>query len=411
MSHYRAMSTIAPPPRRDADRIANPDAPAASPRTSPHTTSKFPLPLETVDRQKRRARGGSSKRRLLLLLLVLGALAAFGFANRRVISDLVARQAAEPAVAAPVGPRPVFALGRLEPAGEVIQIAAPDGVATARVERLLVSEGDRVEAGQMLAVLDNEPRLKAAEAVAASQLEQSRVRLAQARIVARSSQGEIEAKLRSARADREMATIQLERNEKLRGAAAISRQNLEDAQLRLEAAEASVAELTARLVRYESVDGSEPIDVAVARQEVAVAEAALAESQARLKQAYVVAPAAGTVLDVDVRPGETVGQSRLLDLGAVDDMKARVEVYESDVRRLAVGQAVSLTSPALAEELSGMIESMSATVQKQSVVDADPAANTDARVIEVRVDLDDASSAIAGRFVELQVRAEFEVDR
>ncbi len=47
-----------------------------------------------------------------------------------------------------------------------------------------------------------------------------------------------------------------------------------------------------------------------------------------------------------------------------------------------------------------------ASVRKETIIDADPAANTDARVVTVTVNLDEASIAIAQRFTNLQVRAE-----
>lgn len=46
---------------------------------------------------------------------------------------------------------------------------------------------------------------------------------------------------------------------------------------------------------------------------------------------------------------------------------------------------------------------------RQTLVGADPAANTDARVVEVTVALDEASTALARRFTNLQVLSRIEV--
>ena len=46
-------------------------------------------------------------------------------------------------------------------------------------------------------------------------------------------------------------------------------------------------------------------------------------------------------------------------------------------------------------------------VRRQEIVNSIPAANTDARVVEVWVRLEKTSSEAAARFVNLQVRAEF----
>jgi HlyD family secretion protein len=47
-------------------------------------------------------------------------------------------------------------------------------------------------------------------------------------------------------------------------------------------------------------------------------------------------------------------------------------------------------------------------VGRQTIVDAAPAANTDARVIKVTVTLDPASSEVAKRFTNLQVTTRIE---
>lgn len=56
----------------------------------------------------------------------------------------------------------VTALGRLEPKGEVIQLSAPRMVQGSRVKQLLVREGDKVKANQVVAILDDRDRLMAA---------------------------------------------------------------------------------------------------------------------------------------------------------------------------------------------------------------------------------------------------------
>ncbi len=57
----------------------------------------------------------------------------------------------------------VSALGRLEPAGDVRQLAAPMGSmgGSPRISSLSVQEGDRVKRGQVLATFDNRPGLLA----------------------------------------------------------------------------------------------------------------------------------------------------------------------------------------------------------------------------------------------------------
>ena len=61
--------------------------------------------------------------------------------------------------ALPIG---VSALGRLAPEGEVIALAPSSGADGGRVDRLLVAVGDRVQAGQVVAILDPYIRREAA---------------------------------------------------------------------------------------------------------------------------------------------------------------------------------------------------------------------------------------------------------
>ena len=86
-----------------------------------------------------------------------------------------------PAVAPVVQPEAVSALGYLEPAGEVVEMAAPiSGMGgTPRLSQLLVQEGQRVRRGQLLASFDNRPRLQADLAALTARLQslQAQIRL------------------------------------------------------------------------------------------------------------------------------------------------------------------------------------------------------------------------------------------
>ncbi|BCL36906.1 ABC exporter membrane fusion protein [Nostoc sp. MS1] len=76
----------------------------------------------------------------------------------------------------------VTALGRLEPKGEVIKLSAPSSSGQgSRVEKLLVQEGDRVKAGQVIAILDNRDRLEAAYQEAQEAVKVAQVNLAKVR--------------------------------------------------------------------------------------------------------------------------------------------------------------------------------------------------------------------------------------
>ncbi|MBW4683555.1 MAG: ABC exporter membrane fusion protein [Komarekiella atlantica HA4396-MV6] len=97
---------------------------------------------------------------------------------------------------APVAVQPVVktvtALGRLEPNEEVIKLSAPSSNEGNRVEKLLVKEGDRVKAGQVIAIMDSRDRLQASLGEAQKQVQVAKSRLNQVRAGAK--QGEIGAR-------------------------------------------------------------------------------------------------------------------------------------------------------------------------------------------------------------------------
>lgn len=280
-----------------------------------------------------------------------------------------------PAQAPSTAPAPasqqVAALGRLEPAGGIVRVAAPStplSLAGTTVSRLLVAEGDDVAAGQLLAVTDAEPALEAARALADAELalEQQAAQAARSRaeeacvvaaVLAR------EADRRTRLAERELAST-------------------EEAEQRSGEAEAQAASCTAAQASVKVADVA--IEVAAAR---------LALRDAELARARVLAPFAGRVLRVLADPGEFVGTDGVLELGRVDQMMAIAEVYETEVRHVAPGQAATVTSPALESDKTGQVVFVRPKVQKQDEIGTDPAARKDARIVEVGVALDDPGEA------------------
>ena len=104
-------------------------------------------------------------------LLILG-----GVAFPLVRNGLIARREAQEQAALPP-PRQVkvAALGRVEPASRVIDVAASN---TGRLGALLVTDGENVAVGQVLAYMDTYAVQKAERDYAASQLAEARAELA-----------------------------------------------------------------------------------------------------------------------------------------------------------------------------------------------------------------------------------------
>lgn len=96
----------------------------------------------------------------------------------------------------------VAALGHLEPQGEVIHLSAPPGTEGVRVDQLLVKQGEPVQAGQVIAILDTRKRLLAALNKSQKQVIVAKARLEQ--VKAGAKEGEInaqKAKIEGSRAE------------------------------------------------------------------------------------------------------------------------------------------------------------------------------------------------------------------
>ena len=105
----------------------------------------------------------------------------------------------------------VLALGRIIPRGDVISVATPSGAGDARIAAVLVSVGDEVEAGDILAVLDNLPQLQSAVTSAEAALRVSDASLTQTRASNTASLAEAQATLDRAQATADVAQSELER--------------------------------------------------------------------------------------------------------------------------------------------------------------------------------------------------------
>ena len=243
-------------------------------------------------------------------------------------------------LATPATADSITCLGRIEPLDGVRVLAGPSGSGSASViTELRVKEGEWVEPGQVLAVLDDK-LLRQAEA------DQHRELLEEAR-------------------------INLNRLENLARSQTISRSQLDEARYRYSA-------LQAEMGVYD----------------------------ARLEMSYIRAPQRGQVLKISTYPGEKVGPEGVLELGETDKMTVVAEVYETDVHRLAAGQKAIIRTPALAEPVEGKVTKVGFRVGKMDVLSSDPVADTDARVVETTVLVDDPVPL--QRLTNLQVDVEIQ---
>lgn len=290
------------------------------------------------------------------------------------------------------------------------------------VAEVLVEEGQQIEAGQVIASLDQHERF--ASAVSGAELELINARqalddlgensdvssaaalqtVADARDAVRDAErylrnlqeGSPETDVDSARADVVILKDQLDKAEddfdpyegkpedNLKRATYLSKvadarerydnavrllNNMEGTpnEIDLAVAEANLLLAEARLALAESdyedlQSGIDPDLLEAAEARLKAAESALEASQAALADAELVAPFGGTVVKLDLKEGEQVVPGKLAVVLA-DFSQWKVETQdlnEMEVPRVAVGQPVTITPDALPElALTGTVESIS----------------------------------------------------
>lgn len=271
------------------------------------------------------------------------------------------------ALAAACAPQPpsdrVRASGQVEATD--VAVAAPVG---GRVIQLDVHEGDRVNAGGAIAMLDTADaqlgltRARAERDQADAQLRLLRagsrpedVRQAEAQTAATQADvGAAAADLASARAD-------VARFEALLASNSGSRKQRDDAVTRRDMAEQRVqaardrvraaAETVARLRA-----GSRPEEIDGARARIAAADAQIATWQKAIADATIVAPIAGIVTQTLVDVGELIGpRTPIVVVTDLDRAWANVYVDEPIVPRLRVGQPVTVLTDAGGTGIPGII--------------------------------------------------------
>ncbi|MDP8962795.1 MAG: ABC exporter membrane fusion protein [Cyanobacteriota bacterium] len=190
-------------------------------------------------------------------------------------------------------------------------------------------------------------------------------------------------RLREAEANRDKALATL--NQQIKEASVTRNQTVDvlDAQIREEKA------------TLDQIKEVRPVDIQEAEARVESAIASVKQAQADLALAYVRAPAAGRILKIHTRAGETIDEKQgIAELGKTDEMMVVAEVYESDIRKVRLGQRVTINSESKAfeGELQGSVTQIGLQIGKKDILSTDPAAATDARVVEVNVRLNPEDS-------------------
>jgi len=218
-----------------------------------------------------------------------------------------------------------------------------------RIVRVLVKEGDRVKAGQVIAQQQTN-RLEARIREAQTQID------AQQEVVKRLEAGtrpqEIEqarAEVAAARAKVRNVGLNFERIKKTSGAGATSKQALDNirAQLDVEQAQLKVREKALNL----ALEGPRKEDIAVAGNNLETLKASFALLKIRLADMTLTSPAPGVIQNRILEPGEMAGPDRpVVTLALTDPKWVRAYVPEPDLGRINLGMAAKILSDSFPDQ-------------------------------------------------------------
>ncbi len=212
-----------------------------------------------------------------------------------------------------------------------------------RIASVAVREGDRVQAGQLLAELETE-RLRAKSAAREAQVK------AQEAILARLEAGNRPEEIRKAKADLEAAQADLanaqstfERINRLAAQGVDTEQRRDDARAALDVAQARLA---AAQEAYDlMVLGPRREDIAAAKATLQSYQAELDLAGKELADARLVAPTNGVIENRILEPGEMASPQKPVFTLALDDpLWVRAYVPETDLGKIRQGMEAEITT-------------------------------------------------------------------
>ena len=400
-------------------------------------TSKQPSILQESQQKKRAF--GKFKTWLIIGSIITIILSTMGITwirwfNRR-SSQFTSAQTSVPVSAPAI--ETISGLGRIEPQGKAISLSAPTSLEAAKVEKLLVEEGDRVEQGQIIAILDGRQRqlavleeAKTQVAVAQARLEQVKAGAKRGAILARQAAianleeelaGEIQtqqATIAQLTAELDNARTEFQRYQQLYEKGAISASELDSKSLVSKTARERLNEAKANLNRTQrtlktqlqeaqanlaEIAEVRSVDIQIAQAQLQQAKAAVAKAESDLELAYIRAPIDGEILAIHARSGEALGEKGIAQLGQTDRMMVVAEIDRHDIERVKIGQQATISSGIFDEQLQGRVHQIGFLIGKNDILDTDPAAKEDTRVVEVEILLTPQDSERVARLTNLEV--------
>ncbi len=279
--------------------------------------------------------------------------------------------------------------GRVEPYSEDIKIGSE---LSGRLKLVKVEEGDTIHRGEVLAELENADYRAQVESARANVVAKEATLRKVINGARHQERDQAWSSVNEAKAVMENAQAELHRRQELFSAGVVSREELDRY-----AREADVAK-----AKYQSAveqhslvdDHAREEDRSFAEADLQLAQAQLAEAQARYDKTFIRSSIDGTVLRKHHRSGESVSNSStvpdpILTIGDRNVLRVRVDVDETDVSKVRVGQKAYVTADAFGKQkFWGHVVRVGQQLGPKNVRTDEPTERVDTKILETLVELD-----------------------
>ena len=231
------------------------------------------------------------------------------------------------------------------------------GKVPGRILELRVKEGDFVNAGDTLAIIEA-PEVEAKMVQARNAADAAAAIAQMAQNGARKEQVQAAAQLyEQAKAGLEIAEKSYNRMKKLYEEEVISAQKFDEAEAMYKSAQAQVK---AARSQYEmAVNGARAEERRAASATAGQARGAVQEVQGYIRETVQIAQMAGEVTDVYPKVGELVGTGTpIMSIAVMEDQWATFNVREDQLKDIKVGSELTVSIPALDKETKMKVTSM-----------------------------------------------------
>lgn len=287
--------------------------------------------------------------------------------------------------------------GRVEPYSEDIRMGAE---ISGRLKSVFVEEGQAVRRGQVLAELVNDD-YRAQVASTEAEVSQKEAELRKTFNGARREERrQAWSSVEEAQAVMANAKSEMHRHQKLYEAGVISQEENDRFDKEYEVAK---AQYQAKVESHTLIDeATREEDRSIASANLEAAKAKLAEARALYAKTFLRSPIDGTVLRKHHRAGENVSNGSttpdpIFTLGDTHILRVRIDVDETDVSKLVLGQKAYVTADAYGDrKFWGHIVQIGQELGRKNIRTDEPTEHVDTKILETLIQLDDGAALPIG---------------